>query len=406
MGASAGAGTRWFLLLLTVATLLQAATAAVRPMTSYRALDIGMAPSTLGLVAAAFAIAPVVFALSIGRWVDRYGEFPFLLGSATVLGLSAAALTLVGTDVALLAVVAVLGLSQLVFVVVDQTLVGNRSNPDAFDGRYGHLSFVASLGQLIGPALAGIVAGDSSTEGTSRALLLGAGLALLALPGIVLMWRRDPGPIVERGTTPSTPTPLLTMLRAPGMPAAMLASMTVLATMDLLVVYLPLLGEERGLSVAVVGALLGVRAAGSMISRFLLGRLVRWFGRDRLMIASLTIASLSVVSLAVLPLPAMFVVIALAGLTLGVAQPVTMAWVAARASAGARATAMSVRLLGNRVGQVVIPLVAGSLAAVTGTAGVLAAAGVTVALSAAVVARGREPIRGATEERNHPAPGS
>jgi MFS family permease len=386
--AAARAG-RWFLLLFTVATLLQAATAAARPMTAYRAIDIGMAPSTLGLVSAAFAIAPVVFALSIGRWVDRYGEFPFLLVSAAVLGLSAVALTLVDGVPSLLAAVAVLGLSQLVFVVVDQTLVGSRSATDEYDGRYGHLSFVASLGQLIGPALAGLVAADGSPAATGRALLAAGALAVVAVPVIVLLWRRDPGPVVMRGTDPPPRIPLLAMLRAPGMPAAMLASMTVLATMDLLVVYLPLLGEERGITVATIGALLSVRAGASMVSRFMLGRLVGWFGRDQLMVVSLIVAAVAVASLAVLPLPAMFVAMAVAGLTLGVSQPITISWVAARASAGARATALSVRLLGNRVGQVVIPLAAGSLAAVSGTGGVLAAAAMTVAVSAGVVAHGR-----------------
>ncbi|MEJ7748951.1 MAG: hypothetical protein WKF56_06590, partial [Candidatus Limnocylindrales bacterium] len=90
-----------------------------------------------------------------------------------------------------------------------------------------------------------------------------------------------------------------------------------------------------------------------------------------------------------LPLPLAFATMAVAGMTLGVAQPMTMAWVAARATASARGTALSLRLLGNRVGQVIIPLAAGALAAVTGTAGVVAAAGMTVAVSAAVVASRR-----------------
>lgn len=183
---------------------------------------------------------------------------------------------------------------------------------------------------------------------------------------------------------------MLAILRMPGMGPAMLASMTVLATMDVIVVYLPALGEERGLTVATVGALLAVRAGGSMASRLLLGRLIDWFGRDRLMLGSLMISAVSVAALAILPLEAMFVVMALAGVTLGVCQPMTMSWVAARATEGSRGTAMSLRLLGNRVGQVIIPIAAGSVAVVTGTAGVLAAAGVSVALSAAVVAvRGR-----------------
>lgn len=377
----------WFMVLLSMATLLQAATAVARPMASYRALEIGMDPSSLGLVAASFAVAPVVFALSIGRRIDRWGAFPFLLASALLMIVSSAGLAFVASPIWLLGLIGVLGLSQLVFVVADQTLVGSRTPASGYDSRFGSLSFVASLGQLIGPASAGLIAADGSPAGTTRALLFGATLCLVAVPLAVYLWRRDPGPASAQPGTSIAATPILSILRMPGMGPAMLASMTVLATMDVITVYLPALGEERGLSVATVGALLAVRAGASMASRLFLGRLVALVGRERLMIASLASAAGAVVALPFVPLPLAFVVMAVAGLTLGVCQPMTMAWVAARATESARATAMSLRLLGNRVGQVIIPLAAGSVAVVTGTAGVLAAAGLTVAVSAIVVAR-------------------
>jgi MFS family permease len=192
---------------------------------------------------------------------------------------------------------------------------------------------------------------------------------------------------------------VIAILRMRGMGPAMLASLTVLATMDVMTVYLPALGEERGIPVATIGALLAVRAGASMASRLFLGRLIHVVGRDRLMIGSLAIAALAVVALPFVPLPVAFAAMAVAGMTLGIGQPMTMSWVAARASEAARGTAMSLRLLGNRVGQVVIPLFAGSLAAVTGTSGVLAAAGLTVAVSAVVVARRGEPSESAPPER-------
>lgn len=383
-------GRRWFIALLVMATLLQAATAVARPMASYRALDIGVAPGSLGLVAAAFAIAPVVFALSIGRLIDRFGESRFLIGAVLALGAASAGLSMVDSMAGLLLLLAVLGLAQLVFVVANQTAVATRTASGSYDGRFGHLSFVASLGQLIGPAAAGLVAADGTPEGTSNALLLGALLAAGALPLAVGVRRLDPGhavaPRPDDGPRPS----VLSILRMPGMGPAMLASLTVLSAMDILVVYLPALGEERGITPATIGALLAVRAAASMASRFLLGRLIGWFGRERLMIASLGVAAVAVVSLAVLPLPLMFVAMAVAGWTLGVGQPMTMSWVAARATVGSRGTAMSLRLLGNRVGQVAIPLAAGAVAAVAGSPGVLATAGITVAISAAVAAGTRQ----------------
>ena len=382
-------GDRWFTLLLGGATLLQSATAVARPMVSYRALDIGMPPETLGLVATSFAIAPVILALWIGRRIDRHGPFPFLFTAAALQAVSATYLVFVTDEPTLLAGVALLGLSQLVFVVANQTLVGSRSPLESYDQRFSSLSFCASLGQLVGPAAGGIIAGSALAaggDGTALALLFGATLSTVALPVIAILWRRDPGPVVAPAEEADRPRSVWSILRMPGMGPAMLASLTVLSVIDVMVVYLPALGQERGLSVAVVGALLSVRGGASMVSRLAIAGLIRRFGRPRLMVTGLVIAAAAVASLAVLPLPLMFVAMAIAGASLGIMQPMTMSWVAARASADTRGMALSLRITGNRAGQVVIPLAAGSVAAVTGAAGVLAAAGVVVALSAAVVA--------------------
>jgi MFS family permease len=392
------AGDRWFANLLVAAALLQSATAVARPMASYRALDIGMPPETLGLVATSFAIAPVILALWIGRRIDRDGPFRFLAIAAGMQAASAVALTFARDAVVLLLFVGLLGLSQLVFVVANQTLVGSRSQLASYDQRFSSLSFVASLGQLIGPLSAGLIAGSSEpaggtlstgASGTGLALVFGATLSVLALPVIALLWRRDPGQAAVPEDAPTGTRSVGEILRMPGMLPAMLASLTVLATMDILVVYLPALGEERGLPIAVVGALLSVRAGASMASRLGIASMIRRIGRPRLMVGSLLIASVAIVALAVVPLPLMFVAMAIIGATLGVMQPMTMSWVAARATADARGMAMSVRLVGNRAGQVVIPLLAGTVAAVTGAAGVIAATGLTVALTAAVVASRR-----------------
>ena len=278
----AGGNRRWFVALLIGATLLQASTAVARPMASYRALDIGMTASSLGLLAAAFAIAPVAFALSIGRLIDRFGESRFLLGASVMLAAASFGLAFVGSVLGLLLLLAVLGLAQLVFVVSNQTAVSNRTEAEAYDGRFGHLSFVASLGQLIGPAAAGLIAGSGTPEGTSQALMFGGVLALIALPLGLTMRRIDRRPAAAAEEVPSGPRPsVLEILRQPGMAPAMLASMTVLSAMDILVVYLPALGEERGVTPATIGALLAVRAGSSMASRLLLGRLIGWFGRER-----------------------------------------------------------------------------------------------------------------------------
>jgi len=63
----------------------------------------------------------------------------------------------------------------------------------------------------------------------------------------------------------------------------------------------------------------------------------------------------------------------LVGVGLGVGQPLTMSWLASSAPPGLRGRAMSLRLVGNRAGQVAIPSLAVALAAGAGAAGVLCA---------------------------------
>jgi hypothetical protein len=65
-----------------------------------------------------------------------------------------------------------------------------------------------------------------------------------------------------------------------------------------------------------------------------------------------------------------------------------MSWVAAEATPGTRATALSVRLMGNRVGQIALPVIAGSVAAFAGAGGVLAFTGGIVAASLVAVSSG------------------
>jgi predicted MFS family arabinose efflux permease len=92
------------------------------------------------------------------------------------------------------------------------------------------------------------------------------------------------------------------LLRAPGLFRALLASSVVLAAVDISLAYFPALGQERGYSATIISALLVVRAAASMVSRLLLGRLAARIGRRRLLFSCVVGSAATFVALAV-PLP-------------------------------------------------------------------------------------------------------
>ncbi|BCW50076.1 hypothetical protein StoSoilB13_24180 [Arthrobacter sp. StoSoilB13] len=171
----------------------------------------------------------------------------------------------------------------------------------------------------------------------------------------------------------------ISLLRTPGVVRALATSATVLAVVDLTVVYLPALGAERGLTAATVGLMLTVRAAFSMVSRIGLGSMSRKLGRMRLLVLSLAVSTVSL-AVAAIPMPMwlLFVVMAFLGLGLGIGQPLTMSWLSAQAPEGQRGRALALRLAGNRVGQVVLPSAIGVVAVGLGAAGVFLASAVAV----------------------------
>jgi MFS family permease len=181
----------------------------------------------------------------------------------------------------------------------------------------------------------------------------------------------------------------LGLWRIPGMAQALLASLTVLASIDILVAYLPAYGEMHDLPVRTVGMLLATQAATSLTARVLMLPLLRLLGR-RWLLASSMIATAS--ALAVLPLAGadttvLFVLMGCAGIGLGLGQPLTMSWVAGRAPSGTRATALGVRLTANRLGQLVLPAAVGVVAGAAGVSAIFVALGVLLATSGTLVVR-------------------
>lgn len=365
---------------LLIIGLVTTSTNALRPMVTYRALDLGAGPFEIGLVAAVFSIAPALLAVAIGRSIDRVGEVWFVRSSLVAMLLGAAFAVLADSLWLLALSQSISGLGHVTNLVAGQALVANRSDRSRRDHRYGYYSMMASFGHLAGPligtslvthfALYGgpapaIVDNAQAPAFLAAAVLTGLGFGLAWL----LPWRR-PAPIapeVAHGGGQGLFAVAGRVLRRPGMPFAMLVSMIVVSSVDILVAYLPLYGEVRGLTVSTVGVLLAIRAGASMISRVLMGNLIDRLGRNRLLVLTMGGAALGLALLPLVTEPALLAALMVViGLGLGIGQPMTMAWVANRSSRAERGTALGVRLTGNRTALVLVPVIVGTVAGMTG----------------------------------------
>jgi MFS family permease len=179
-----------------------------------------------------------------------------------------------------------------------------------------------------------------------------------------------------------------TILHTRGVPAGIFASIAVLSAADIFTAYMPVIGEQRGIAPGAVGVLLALRAGASMTTRIGIGRIVARVGRERLIILSALGAAVSLGAISfvhgVLPLALLCLI---TGVGLGFGQPLSMTLIVQLVPEYARATALAVRLTGNRVGQVAAPAAAGVVAGSAGARSVFWVLSALLGCSALAVRR-------------------
>lgn len=380
----------WLARVLAGVVLTQAALYLARPVTSYRALALGADARAVGLITAAFALVPLVVAVPLGRASDRWRPGYLLTGGIALGTLACALLGLAGTLAGLALASAVLGLGHLALTLAGQSLIARQSADARHDRDFGLYAAAASSGQLVGPALAGLAlstAGRSLEAATTLGFLVAAALMALAVPtslGTDRLGRARRARDREAGR----PLRAGELIGARGVPAGMLASLAMLATVDVLTAYLPVLGVQRGISPAVVGALLSLRAATSILSRVMIPWMIGRLGRVRLLAAS---AAGSALLTAALPLSSgtavLAALLAAVGFVLGIGQPLTMSMVVHAVPESTRGTALAIRLTGNRFGQVATPAAAGMVAGAAGVSAAFWLLGGLLGLAAVAVVR-------------------
>jgi len=370
--------------LLVHALGVQTVVALVRVTTSYRALELELSVIWLGLISASFALLPVFLGVFVGRFIDRGNDaLSAWIGNALMLVGCVGLAFSFSTALSLLLFTAVLGVGHIFLMASHQMICIRSAGRDSRERAFGNFLVAAAVGQGLGPFLIGWLGAGAHIPPTQLLFNVGAaGIAVMMLVSFIL--RPGAKPRTEVGE--SGVLSVGDLLRTPGLATVLIASIITITAQDLVVIYLPLLGIERGIDASQIGLLLTVRAVASILARALYVQLIYTFGRWPLMVASmLGSAAIFLVLAMPLPLVAVYVVCAAMGFALGIASTLSITSTVEVAPVQARATVMSMRISGNRIGQVLLPLVAGAVATAAGAAGVfvmiavgLAASGVSV----------------------------
>ena len=372
----------WARPLLLSSTLTQATIYVLRPMITYRAIELHASTVQIGVVAALYALFPVLLALQFGSLVGKIGEGKFIIAGTLSMAATGLALVFANSIFTLAIATALAGVSHLACMVGGQSMVALRAPREKYDKYFGYYTFSASLGHLVGPLIAAIVAGSDGTlpKSTSNAFLLGFFLCVVALLPVI-KWRNEK-PSVEGKSDQGTYMAAIALMKKPGIFAAIYVSLAISSVADVLVVFLPLFGSENNFSPYAIGIILAIRAGTTMISRFFLGRLSNRFSTYQLLMVSTTVSIIACAAMAFASTPfSLGAIVFVAGFSLGIGQPLTMSLVSQKTVANERALAVSARLMGNRFGQFLVPAGAGAIAASAGAGGVFIALSVLLATS-------------------------
>ena len=373
----------WAKPLLLSSTLTQATIYVLRPMITYRAIELDANAAQVGLIAAVYALFPVVLALQFGSLVGKLGEAKFVIYGTVAMMLTSLALIFSDSLITLAIATGAAGIAHLACMVGGQSMVALRAPRESYDRYFGFYTFSASVGHMLGPIIASIVAGSNGTlpKSTSNAFLLGVVLTIIALVPVI-RWRNEKPTVEGKQNTEGTFKAAVNLVKRPGIMAAIYISLAISSVADVLVVFLPLFGTENNFSPYAIGAILAIRAGTTMMSRFFLGRLSNRFSTFQLQWWSTIISTLCCVAMAFAHTPiTLGAIVFVAGFSLGVGQPLTMSLVSQKTESSERAMAVSARLMGNRFGQFLVPAVAGSLAAASGAGAVFIGLAVLLATS-------------------------
>jgi len=358
----------------------------VRVGTSYRAIELDIPVIWIGVIGASFAMLPVAFAIPIGKMMDR-GHDSRAAQVGALLSLAGSMILWLAPDSRLHLLVAnvVLGVGHLLCMAAHQVISVRSAGPHSREAAFGYYMMGLSVGQGLGPFVMGLAAGDARVAPTNLLFLLGV---LVALAGLVTSLTLRNAPPKPPRDAAEARLGVLEIFRLQGLWAIVFASVMTVTVFDLMVVYMPLLGNERHIEASQIGWLLTVRAVASMASRFAYVQLFRIFGRIPLTIASMLIAAAGLIVLAFpAPLWVLYIASVFIGYGLGASSTLAFSGIVELAPANVRATALSLRLTGNRVGQVVLPFSASLLAAFTGVGGVFAVVALVMMGAAAAVQR-------------------
>jgi len=377
---------RTLYLLIFVTLLNHSVFAGTRVAVSLYALHLHATPFMVGVLMALYALLPMLFAVSMGRFSDRFGaRMPMLTGSIAL-----AAGTLIPylwESLFALSVASVLiGSSFMMYHVAYQNIVGYLGRPEDRPVNFSLAALGFSISGFTGPMIAGFGIDWIGHAATFAALAVFP-LVPIALLGFNRL-RLPHAP--AHGTVPDPGRRVTDLLRHRDLRPIFIASGLLATAWDMFTFAMPIYGSRIGLSASSIGLVLGSFSVATFVIRIFLPTLSRRLTAWPLLTASLATAGATFLLFPLLERAGLLMGLAfLLGLGLGMSQPMVMSLLHNTVPHGRVGEAVGVRMTLINMSQAGMPLLFGALGAALGIAPVFWATAVLLSAGSLYARRQR-----------------
>lgn len=355
---------RTLYLLIFVTLLNHSVFAGARVVTSLYAIYLNATPFTVGLLMALYAMLPMLFAVSMGRWTDRIGaRMPMLIGSVAIGTGAILPFLWPGMDALYVASV-LIGSGFMMYQVAAQHIVGYIGKPEDRPVNFSLSALGFSISGFAGPMIAGFGIDEFGHTFTFAVL---AAFPLVPMAVLGLNRLRLPQPHAH-ASPPAPGRSVADLLRHRDLRPVFITSALLAAAWDMFTFAIPIYGSrEIGLSASSIGLVLGTFSAATFVIRGLLPAISRRLTAWPLLAASLAIAGASFFLFPLLERAGLLMGVAfLLGLGLGMSQPMVMSLLHNAVPAGRVGEAIGVRMTLVNISQITIPLLFGALGTALG----------------------------------------
>jgi MFS transporter, DHA1 family, multidrug resistance protein len=345
------------------------------PFFTLYAAELGASTLAIGMMVTLKALLPIFIAMPAGQLIDSLGPVRMLQYGSVCL-LASLLCTVAAGGIPLLALSQVLlGAAIIVMASSFQVLVA-KGERDSRNDAIKKYSMWMSAGGMLGPILGGLVASAFETPGDGYRMAFIVSSAVTVVFMLALGWiaRSYPHPKAEEieirardvlslnGVTQSYRRGL-TLAGSRPVQFGLTATFLIMYIQALYMSFMPLFLSENGYATMLISVTISLKGLAGMLSRFMLGWLMRRFTLEGILTTAGGIAAVCVVltPLAVSHPAAMLTLAFVMGAAVGVNLPVSIMIMVDAIGEGERGKLMGLRLLINRFSQILSPAMFGLL---------------------------------------------